>query len=326
MTRLVWIACLAACSGGAPARHDAQAGSDAQLAVPVTVATATYADLPVVVSGPGRTGTSEQLDLRAPFEGVLTDLLVADGDHVKGGQVLGWVEPQESAAAMAGAHQMMETARTPAERRDARRALALARRSSVRHALRAPEAAVVASHKVDEGAHVSANESIVTLVPLTDIHFIAQIAQPDLATLHPGDPATIQLSSRPQPFHATVHAILPSASATDLTVPVRIDFAAGTAPQQLDLYGVAHVVVAHHAHTLVVPAQAIVRDDVTGVSRVAAIDASDHAHWVRVHPGLSQGGEVELLAAPFGAGTRVVVTGQVGLPEGARVEVSRANS
>jgi multidrug efflux pump subunit AcrA (membrane-fusion protein) len=326
MRRLVWIACFAACGRGAPARHDAQPGSDGQLAVPVTVANATYADLAVVVSGPGRTGSSEQLDLRAPFEGVLTDLVVADGDHVESGQVLGWVVPQESAAAMAGAQQMMQSARTPAERRDAKRALALARRSRVRHALRAPEAAVVVSHKVDEGAHVSTNESIVTLVPLTDVHFIAQIAQPDLASLHPGDPATIQLSSRSRPFHGIVHAILPNASPTDLTVPVRIDFVASTAPQQLDLYGVAHVVVAHHAHALVVPAQAIIRDDVTGVSRVAVIDASDHAHWVRVRSGPSQGIEVELVAAPFGAGTSVVVSGQVGLPEGARVEVSRANS
>ena len=326
MSRLVWIACLAACSRGAPARQDAEGASDAQLAVPVTVATATYAELPVVVSGPGRTGSSEQLELRAPFEGVLTDLIVADGDHVEGGQVLGWVVPQESAAAMAGARQMMRTARTASERRDAKRALALARRSRVRRALRAPEAGIVVTHKVDEGAHVSANESIVTLVPVTDIHFIAQIAQPDLASLHPGEPATIQLSSRPQPFQATVHAILPSASATDLTVPVRIDFAAGTAPQQLDLYGVAHVVVAHHAHALVVPTQAVIRDDVTGVSRVAVVDVGDHAHWVRVQPGLSQRDQVELVSAPFGAGARVVVTGQVGLPEGARVEVSRANS
>ena len=326
MRRLVWMVALAACGRATTSHQDVQPARDAELSVPVTVATATLADLPVVVSGPGRTGSSEKLDVRAPFEGLLTDLIVADGDHVRAGQVLGWIEPQESAAAMAGAQQMMRSARTRTDRRDAERALVLARRSLVRQTLRAPEAAVVVSHQVDEGTHVNASESIVTLVPTRDIRFIAQIAQPDLMSLHAGNPATIELASRPAPFHGTVHAILPAASATDLTVPVRIDFAAGDQPKLLDLYGVAHIVVAHHAHALVVPAQAIVRDDVTGISRVSVIDATNHAHWVRVEPGLRVGDRVELVAASFGAGARVVIAGQVGLPEGAQVVVSRATS
>ena len=60
----------------------------------------------------------------------------------------------------------------------------------------------------------------------------------------------------------------------------------------------------------------MIRDDVSGLSRVAVIDPTGHAHWGRVQPGRSHGNEFELVAAPFGAGTRVVITEQVGLPEG----------
>ncbi len=316
---------LLSCTSGT-AVHDAGPGSDAELAVPVTIATARIVDLPVVVNGPGRTATGEKLDIRAPFDGVLVDLAVADGDHVTTDQVLGSIISQDSAAALAGAREMLRSARTQTERRDARRARALARRYLVKKPLRAPEAALVLSHNVDEGAHVTANESIVTLVPVVDIMFMAQIAQPDLQSVRAGQPASIELASSPQPLAGTVHAILPGASSTDLTAPVRIDFSPHSQPRLLVLYRGAHITVGHHPHALVVPVQAVVRDDVTGVARVAVIDHTDHAHWVQVQTGLQHDGLVELVSAPLSAGARVVVAGQVGLPEGAHVETSRASS
>ena len=246
--------------------------SDDGAAVPVIIAAAERKDLPVVVSGPGRTESVENLEVRAPFDGVLLDLLVSDGDHVKRGRVLGWFVSRDSEAAMVGAREMLRSARTPEEHRNAERALTLSERGLVKTALRAPESGAVLSHQADEGARLSANQPVVTIVPVDAIVFVSQVAQVDLSAVRAGQPAVIALAGDPASRQGTVHAVLPGGSATDLTAPVRIDFARDRLPGEINLFGVAHITVGVHAGALVVPKAAVIRDDVTGVSRVAVVD------------------------------------------------------
>jgi len=133
----------------------------------------------------------------------------------------------------------------------------------------------VFSHQVDEGARVALNEQIALIVATDSIVFLAQIAQNDLGRVQPGQPVQITLAATPQrPVAGTVRSILPAGSANDLTAPVRVDLAASL-PKQLNLYGVAQVTVGTHAGALVVPAAAVLRDDVNGHARVALVDATD---------------------------------------------------
>jgi multidrug efflux pump subunit AcrA (membrane-fusion protein) len=55
---------------------------------------------------------------------------------------------------------------------------------------------------------------------------------------------------------------------------------------------------------------------------VAVVGADGKAHWIAVTPGLSQGGKTEIAAPLLAPGTRVITSGQVGLPEGTPVAVS----
>jgi multidrug efflux pump subunit AcrA (membrane-fusion protein) len=73
----------------------------------------------------------------------------------------------------------------------------------------------------------------------------------------------------------------------------------------------------------VVPEAALLQDDVYGTTQVAVVGpAPDHrAHWVRVTLGARDGGLVEIVAPPLSPGTLVIVSGQVGLPEGTPVRV-----
>jgi multidrug efflux pump subunit AcrA (membrane-fusion protein) len=80
--------------------------------------------------------------------------------------------------------------------------------------------------------------------------------------------------------------------------------------------------VAEHADAVTVPDAAVLRDDVTGSARVAVVGADGKAHWIAVTPGLSQGGKTEIAAPLLAPGTRVITSGQVGLPEGTPVAVS----
>jgi hypothetical protein len=70
----------------------------------------------------------------------------------------------------------------------------------------------------------------------------------------------------------------------------------------------------------------VLRDDITGVTQVAVVTPNDRAHWVEVATGVSDSGWVEIARPRLDPGTRVITSGQVGLPDGARVVATGAVS
>jgi multidrug efflux pump subunit AcrA (membrane-fusion protein) len=301
--------------GGAPAPQPPEATG-----TPVKVAKVERANLAVTVSGPGRTDALEQQKIRAPFKGILRELRVADGDHVRKGKVVAVLVSQESQAALTGAEALLRSARTPEERSDAERAVELARSGLVPAYLRAPEAGVVVAHGADEGSLVAEAQDIVSMAASASFVFRADIVQTDLPRIRPGQPAEVRLAAGAARLAGKVHAVLPAASATDLIAPVRIDFESGALPEALALFGTAAITVGARPGVPVVPAAALLRDDVSGVTQVAVV-SEGKVHWVQVTTGVVQGGRVEIVAPPLEPGTVVVVQGQVGLPEGAQVAV-----
>jgi len=320
----------AACTGREDARAPARAGADTAgvaAATPVTVASVRRATLGLTVSAPGRTEALRPLRVRAPFTGTLTALRVADGDVVSAGEELGTMVARASAAALTGARAMLEAARTDQERADAQRALELATHGLVQQPLRASDRGVVVSHGANAGDLVNEGDDILTIAPAGSIAFIAQVAQSDLAPVRPGQRAMVTLAARPTPLAGIVHAILPSASAENLSAPVRIDFAdpgggvgvgvgVGVA---LGLFGTAAITVGERRDVPVVPEACVLRDDVYGTASIAVVTPENRAHWVVVTTGARAGGLVEIVTPALASGTRVVVSGQVGLPEGALV-------
>lgn len=294
----------------------AAASSQAQSpapATPVKVARVERATLSEVVSAPGRTAALVQQKLRAPFSGTLTDLRVAEGDVVRRGQVLGAMVARDSEAALSGAREMTRQASTPEEKRDAQRALALAERNLVRRPLVASWSGAVASRAASAGDRLAEDQEILTIEDTGSLVFLADVSQADLANVRPGQPASIELAGRPA-IPGTVHAALPSANPADFTGSVRLDLSGASPNTTLGLFGTARITVGERAGVAVVPDAAILRDDVTGVSRVALVD-HDKAHWVAVRTGLHEGGRTEITQPVLPEGQPVIVSGLVGLPE-----------
>ncbi|MEJ2679751.1 MAG: efflux RND transporter periplasmic adaptor subunit [Gemmatimonadota bacterium] len=307
-----------------PAQSGMSPGSTAPTAVPVRVDTVAMENLDVVVTAPGRTEALRQDRVRAPFPARLVSLRVTDGDRVKAGEVVAEVESKNSEAALRGARQMLASARTAQDSADAHRAVELAQRGLVRQALRAPTAGVVLSHAAETGDYVDEGEVLVTIAEAGAVYFDAQVSQSDVARIRPGQHATIDMPAAGGPVTAVVHGVLPSASSENLSAPVRLDFQPAHPGLSVGLFGTAHIVVAQRKDAIVVPAASVLRDDVTGVSRIAEIRPDGTAHWVVVQTGVQQGTRVEILSPRLAPGTRVVTDGQVGLPEGAKVQVERA--
>ncbi|MFI5179992.1 MAG: efflux RND transporter periplasmic adaptor subunit [Thermoanaerobaculia bacterium] len=288
---------------------------------PVRVGAVTRANLPEVVSGPGRTVAIVQQQVRVPFACTLVQLEVADGDPVRKGDVLGAVVSRDSEAALAGAREMAREARTEAEKKDAARAVELAERNLVRSPLTSAVDGVVAAHAASPGDRLSEGQEVLTLSASDSIVFVADIVQGDLPRLKRGQRTTVAFVGRPQSISGTVHDVLPRANPADLTVPVRIDLEPRDLRLPVGLFGTAHLLVGEHRNATVVPSAAVLRDDVTGVARVAAVTPESKVHWIEVRTGLSEGAFTEITSPALPASQRLIVSGQTGLPEGAAVTV-----
>jgi Cu(I)/Ag(I) efflux system membrane fusion protein len=324
--RVLLALCLAAgaCSRGEPRKADEAGGegkTDANPAssapTPVRVAPVETANLAVVVSGPGKTVALSQQKVRAPFAGTLTELHVSDGDVVRRGQAIGAMVARESEAALSGARQMAREASTPAARADAERAVALAESNVVRRTLAASADGVVASHAASAGDRLAEDQEILTINDSGSLVFVADLPQADLPKIRPGQPATVQIAGS-TPVAASVHAILPAANSADFTGSVRLDLPASSQRLALGIFGTARISVDEHRAAIVVPDAAVLRDDVSGVTRIALVQEG-RAHWVNVRTGLSQSGRTEILEPALRAGQPVIVAGLVGLPEGKAV-------
>ncbi len=312
----------AAPSGSASAAAPAAPSQEsAPTATPVTVAPVRRQTLSVRVSGPGMTAALQVQAIRAPFAGTLTDLLVQDGDRVAAGQVVARLGSRDRIAALEGARSMLRSARTPQERGDAERALAIAERSRVATALRSPEGGVVVSHQAGPGALVTQDQEVLTVAATGAIVFVARMDQSALSRVRPGEAASVDVPALRASVPGRVHSILPLANATEYSAPIRIDFTSAARPTAPGLFGTASIVVAEVPDAQVVPAAAALRDDVSGVTRVAVVGPGGVAHWIEVKTGVEEGGAVQIVSPALPPRERVITSGLVGLPEGAHVEV-----
>lgn len=297
-------------------------------ATPVHMAVVSLGNIAITVSGPGQTNALDLQKIRAPFAGTLTSLRAVVGERVGTGQIIGSIVSQPTQAAVTGAQTMLGTATTAAEKSDAERALALARQNLVATPLRVSRGGTIVARGASQGDLVSQGDSIVTIAAAGSIVFIARIAQSDLANVRPGQRATISLPGETAPVAGKVRGLLPADTSGGMTVPVRIDLQGSPrtagAPVQTGLFGTAQIMVGEHTKVPTVPAEAVLRDDISGVSRVALVTATGKAHWVTVTTGAGQADNVEITSPSFAPGQRVIVSGQVGLPEGSRVREGNA--
>jgi multidrug efflux pump subunit AcrA (membrane-fusion protein) len=318
---LVLLAALAvACRRPQPSPSPSPEEEAPKGATPVKVVAVSKATIPEVVSGPGHTLAFLQQKVRAPYSGTLTELRVVDGNVVHAGDVVGVIVSRDSEAAVAGADELLRQAKTETERADAERAVDLARRGLVKTTLRIPSSGVVLGHAASAGDRVSEDQEILTVSTLDSIVFQADVPQADLGKVRPGEAASVLLAGRKDPLPGQVHDILANANPTDLTIPVRIDPRPQVDGLGVGLFGTARIFVGERRDVPVLPPAAVILDDVTGKARIATV-AEGKVHWVEVTTGLEDKERIEIRTPTLDPGTKVIVAGQVGLPEESPVTI-----
>lgn len=290
---------------------------------PVHVEPVRRQDLEQVVRAPGRTMAVREERVRAPFAGTLVSLEVSDGQRVSRGQRIGALVARSSMAALTGARAMADAAETPSAKEDARRALELARQQLVERPLRASSDGTVTSHAAVQGDVLAEGDEVVTIAANDGIRFEADVSQADLPGVREGQEARISLVADSAAWSGRVERILPMASTASLSIPVRIrpDGTDVAWPARTGLFGQAEIVVGTRRNAVVVPAAAVLRDDVAGTTRIAIAGTDHRLHWHEVTTGISRGGRTEITSPELAADQNVITSGHVGLPDGAPIRL-----
>jgi len=240
------------------------------------------------------------------------------GDRVAAGDTIGMLVTRESRSALRGAELLLREAHDPAARTEAERAAALARRDLVRVPIVAPRAGVVTKRDAEPGGEVGDGAEVLAITPVEGIVFEARLPAAATPLVHAGQSATVRTTGEPD-RDVRVSRVLPAASAADQATLVWLAPVGGGTPM-LDRFGTAVMSTSGTRRSPAVPAAAVVENDLDGSARVVLVSGDTLAVWTRVRLGAALEGWREIVGGGVAPGARVVVEGQRGLPDHARVK------
>jgi RND family efflux transporter MFP subunit len=351
------IGVLFACAAIAACSTQTAEEIDSQTEVPVKVTPATTGSIrgAVIATGVVRPAPGADLVVIAPEPSRIAEIPHAEGDRVRTGDVLvrfeipstaadvqrqvAEVQRAQAALANAKANQMRAhdlfdrgiAARKEVEEADravadAEAGLAQAEASreaanlvAARAVVRATFDGVIAKRFHNPGDLVEAAASdpvlrvidprrleVIASVPLADSSRIVVGASARLAAVPAGSPdVRLRVVSRPTAVEQGT-----------ATVPVRLAFSGATnvvagTPVQIDIDA------EQHTNVVLIPASALVRE---GDETAVFVAAGDKAHRRLVQTGLTDGMHAEIITG-IKAGEMVIVDGQAGLPDDAKITI-----
>jgi RND family efflux transporter MFP subunit len=298
---------------------------------------------------------NQDVRVSALVPGRVAEMNVAEGDRVSAGQLVAKIDDrpfrdqlQQAEAAAALAHANLENARLARARnedlfergitarkdledartqervaeaslRQAEAALALSRLQVSRTEVHSPLTGTVVKRFASVGEQVdgTASQPILEVADLTQAELFGNVPAAYLGKIRAGRSLSLTSDAFPgKVFAGRVVAVSPAVdpSTSQGLVRIRIGNAAGLL--RLGMFLSAQVPIETHANALVVPPQAIYRDQ-QGQPHVYRVER-DQATAVPVQVGIESQDRVELLSG-VQAGDTVILTGGYGLGEKARV-------
>ncbi len=205
--------------------------------------------------------------------------------------------------------------------RNAQGALATARAQEALYTLRAPLAGQVSSVGATVGETVDTTTKIAVVANLSLLQLKISLPGDVVAQVHRGQTLTFTVGSlKGRVFRTSIESIAPSVDAATGTVPALALVANSSRLLKDDTLARVQIVTERRENVLLVPRVAILSDADTGKSSVVTVGSDNAAHIVPVQTGLSVGGQVEVTSGVT-EGQKVVISGQYGLPDGAKVQV-----
>ena len=167
--------------------------------VEVKIDSVRLGSIPEVLRATGSTQALRRENVGSPVDGKVTALRVLEGDRVRRGDVLAEVETKESVAARTGAQLLVTRAQSDEALRRAEADLERAQHDATTLEIRAPFDGVVQARAVNDGEFVSAGGTLVTVLDLSSLCFVARLPVRDLPRVAVGQEASVGFESAPRP-------------------------------------------------------------------------------------------------------------------------------
>jgi multidrug efflux system membrane fusion protein len=310
----------------------------------VSVATAHVSQHGPALTLSGRTEADHKVTMTARTGGVLTQLLVQRGQHVKKDEIVAILSDEAREAQVAQAQALFDQRKAEldakrlliekgtlpkldlvnleAQYKAAQAALASANAERDRGVVRAPWDGVITEVPAEVGgaAFSMAGKEIATLVALDPMLAVAEVSERKLAGIKVGEQAEVRLITG-QTIPGRVRYVAKSASSTTRTYRVEVEMANadGKIPD-----GITSEVVLTLAP---VPAAQIARSALTIASTgdigLRVVDDSDKVVFMPVH--IIEDGQDTMWVAGVNDGARVIVRGQDFVREGQLVAATDVN-
>jgi membrane fusion protein (multidrug efflux system) len=270
----------------------------------------------------GTTAYRREAQLRSPIAGLITGFKFYTGDRLRKGEVAARIQTKESHAAIVGAEELLRSATTAGQRKEAQKALDLALNTANTVELKAPFDGILSSKPKHDQEAVLEGDLVVTMVDPSSIIFLAQIPTSSLGRIRIGQHVTMRFGSKPaQSYSGIVHQIEPQANSGDQTIPVQISFAAPPDHIEGSLFGEAKITVGERTKILLVPQAAILRNDENNTASIMLVGNDSLAHKIDVAVGLTSDSTVEVSSPDLAPGSVVIIEGHYGLPDSTRVRI-----
>ncbi|HYQ86534.1 MAG TPA: efflux RND transporter periplasmic adaptor subunit [Bacteroidota bacterium] len=270
----------------------------------------------------GSTAYRREAQLRSPIAGLITSFKFYTGDRLHKRDIVARVQTKESRAAIVGAEELLRSAATPGQRKEAQKALDLALKSANTVDLKAPFDGILSGKLKHEQDAVLEGDLVATMVDPSSLIFIAQVPTTSLNRIRIGQHVAMRFSAKPgKKYSGTVHQIEPQANAGDQTIPVQISFVEPTEHFEGSLFGEARITVGERTNILLVPKAAVLRNDENNTASLMVVGTDSLAHKIDVAVGLNSDSTVEVASPGLAPGSVVIIEGHYGLPDSTRVRI-----
>ena len=287
----------------------------------VKVAPARLGNIDNLVGATGSFDVLRDERIRSTIQGKVEKVFVLEGDTVNKGSVVVSVMAQESDAAISGALQLLNQARTDAEKKQAEDALRLARLTASIANITAPFPGAIVKRFVTEGELVTQGSDLVEIVDPKTEYFVANVPINYLSALKAGERAVVTIPGMDiSPLHGVVQATSPATDPSSQSVQVRIDLRHIPSLVAGGTFGNARIEIGEARSVVVVPKEAVYHDDELNRYFVWRVQGDSIALMTQVTVGLSDSADVQI-SSGLSPGDVVAVSGGYGLPDSTDVTV-----
>jgi membrane fusion protein, multidrug efflux system len=333
-------------SAGGTDRKEEKPDEAAEQPTPVMVGSVERGSIVSTISAASTIEAERQVTIHAESTGRLVDLDIEEGDHVKKGQILARIRFDAQANSLTRANTSLDKAQVDFDRAErlfnekvigqeeylkARNALEVAqldlsdRSREMRNTkVTAPFDGTITLRKVTEGAFVNNGAELLTIVDFNTLVARVFVPEKQLDRIQVGQTAeVVGKAARGRKGEGKLLRIAPTIDASTGTIKVTVSMPPALAGSQgflPGMYAEVTLTTDSRSDVLLVPKAAVVRDEEQTYLFTIQGDATAGftAKRVRVETGLTDPERIEIVKG-LGAGEPVILAGQTGLKDGAKV-------